>query len=61
MPAGDLLGPSSRAPLGPLDRLLPLFDTGSAGAALVLAAAALAVAGLVAYELHRARARLDGL
>ncbi|HEX4363925.1 MAG TPA: hypothetical protein VHZ75_05190 [Solirubrobacteraceae bacterium] len=56
-----IVAPRSRVPLGPLERLLPLFDSGSLGAGIVLVAAAAALAGLVAYELHRARARLEGL
>jgi 4-amino-4-deoxy-L-arabinose transferase-like glycosyltransferase len=58
---GAIVTPPSRVPLGPLDRLLPLFDTRSVGAGLVLAASAAGLVGLVAYELHRARARLEGL
>jgi hypothetical protein len=42
---GAIIGPSSRAPLGPLDAVLPLFAPGSAGGAVALA---VVVAGLVA-------------
>ena len=57
---GAIVGPSSRAPLGPLDEALPLFGTGSAG---VLVAIALAVAALVAlvvceWRSWRAQSRL---
>jgi hypothetical protein len=51
---GAIVGPSSRAPLGPLDVALPLFEPGSAGAAVALAAVA---AGLVALVVVERRAR----
>ena len=44
-----LIGPSSRAPLGPLDSALPLFGTDSPGAAVTLVAV---VAGLLALFLR---------
>jgi hypothetical protein len=47
---GAIVGPSSRAPLGPLDGALPLFGTGSAGATIALVVAGVAVAALVAFE-----------
>ncbi|MGH2841726.1 MAG: hypothetical protein ACRDKY_12975, partial [Solirubrobacteraceae bacterium] len=47
---GALIGPSSRAPLGPLDGVLPLFGDGSAGAIVALAAAGLALALLALNE-----------
>jgi hypothetical protein len=47
---GAIVGPSSRAPLGPLDGALPLFGTGSAGATIALVLAGVAVAALVAFE-----------
>ena len=53
-------GPGSRAPLGPLDSALPLFGTDSAGELVALAAAAVGVLALAAYE-GRARMRLRGL
>ena len=49
---GAIVGPSSRAPLGPLDEALPLFGTSSAGVAVAIA---LAVAGLVALALFEWR------
>jgi len=58
---GGTVGPSSRAPLGPLDDALPLFGTASAGATVALLAAAAAVIALVAYEWHRGRARIAGV
>ena len=45
-----IIGPTTRAPLGPLDGALPLFGTGSPGAAVALAVCAAALAGLVAFE-----------
>jgi hypothetical protein len=58
---GGTVGPSSRAPLGPLDAALPLFGTGSAGATVALVAAGTALLVLVAWELRRRRGRLAGL
>lgn len=52
---GGIVGPSSRAPLGPLDGALPLFGSGSPGATVALAAAGAAVAGLLAFEWRRWR------
>jgi len=46
---GGIVGPSSRAPLGPLDGALPLFGSGSAGA-VALAALVVAVVAVLAYE-----------
>lgn len=54
---GAIVGPSSRAPLGPLDGALPLFGAGSAGATIAMALVGTALVGLVAYEW---RARLVG-
>lgn len=56
-----LIGPSTRAPLGPLDGALPLFGSGGAGQTIALAAAGVALAGLMLNEwrLHRRPARLD--
>jgi hypothetical protein len=45
-----IVGPSSRAPLGPLDGALPLFGSGSAGATIALALAAAALVALLAAE-----------
>lgn len=47
---GPLIGPSSRAPLGPLDAVLPLFGTDSAGASVALVGAGAALVLLVAHE-----------
>ncbi len=47
---GGLIGPSSRAPLGPLDVVLPLFATDSAWAGAVLAGAVTTVAVLLWRE-----------
>ena len=47
---GGIVGPSSRAPLGPLDETLPLFGSGSPGGAVALAAAGAALVGLLAFE-----------
>ena len=51
---GAIVGPSSRAPLGPLEEALPLFGTGSAGASVALAVAA---AGLLAFTTYEWRSR----
>jgi hypothetical protein len=55
---GAIIGPTSRAPLGPLDRALPLFGTGSAGATVALAGAGAAVVLLLALEWRSWRRRL---
>jgi hypothetical protein len=47
---GGIVGPSSRAPLGPLDGALPLFGSGSAGATVALAATGAALVGLLVFE-----------
>jgi hypothetical protein len=47
---GGIIGPSSRAPLGPLDGALPLFGTGSTGATVALAVTGAALVGLLAFE-----------
>jgi len=47
---GALIGPSSRAPLGPLDGALPLFEGGSHGATAALCLAGAALAALLVYE-----------
>jgi hypothetical protein len=54
---GTIVGPSSRAPLGPLDGALPLFGTASAGEAVATALVAAGLAVLVARELRGWRAR----
>jgi hypothetical protein len=46
---GTIVGPSSRAPLGPLDGALPLFGSGSAGMTVALAGAGVALVALVAF------------
>lgn len=47
---GALIGPSSRAPLGPLDGALPLFGNDSPGAITALVAAGVALAALLVRE-----------
>ena len=47
---GTIVGPASRAPLGPLDAALPLFDVGSTSAAAAMAAAAAGILALLVYE-----------
>jgi hypothetical protein len=53
---GAIVGPSSRAPLGPLDVVLPLFSPGSVGAAVTLALVAGALLALVVFEWRAWRA-----
>ena len=53
-----VVGPSSRAPLGPLDAALPLFGTGSAGVTVALVATGAALAALALWEWRSRRARL---
>jgi hypothetical protein len=55
---GAIVGPTSRAPLGPLDGALPVFGTGSAGAAVALAGAGAAAVLLLALEWRSWRRRL---
>jgi hypothetical protein len=55
---GGIIGPTSRAPLGPLDGALPLFGTGSAGATVALAGSGAAVVLLLALEWRSWRRRL---
>ncbi len=50
---GAIVGPSSRAPLGPLDVVLPLFEPGSAGAAVALGLVVAGLAALVVFEWRR--------
>jgi hypothetical protein len=52
---GGWIGPTSRAPLGPLDGALPVFGTDSAGEPIAIVAAAAALAALVVHERRRAR------
>jgi hypothetical protein len=47
---GAIVGPSSRAPLGPLDVVLPLFAPGSVGGAIALAVVAGGLVALVVSE-----------
>jgi len=47
---GAIVGPTSRAPLGPLDVVLPLFEPGSVGAAVALALVGAGLVALVAIE-----------
>jgi len=58
---GAIVGPSSRAPLGPLDVALPLFEPGSVGAAVALALAAGAVLALLVFEWRARRAENEAL
>ncbi|MDQ3676564.1 MAG: hypothetical protein M3401_07125 [Actinomycetota bacterium] len=53
---GALIGPSSRAPLGPLDGALPLFGAGCTGATIAVAGVGVAVLLLVAREWRGRRA-----
>ena len=55
---GGIVGPSSRAPLGPLDDALPLFGTSSAGVTAALIAVAAALVALLGWEWHGRRSRL---
>jgi hypothetical protein len=57
---GGIVGPSSRAPLGPLDGVLPLFGTGQPAATVALVAAAAALVALLLAEWHSWRRRLAG-
>ena len=53
-------GPDSSAPLGPLDRALPLFGTDSPGMVIALAVVGAGLAALVALEWRAARTQLSG-
>jgi hypothetical protein len=55
-----IIGPTTRAPLGPLDGALPLFGAGSAGATVAMVVCGAAVLGLVAFEWRSWRGRLAG-
>lgn len=55
---GGTVGPTSRAPLGPLDDALPLFGTGSPGVTAALVAVAAALLALAAWEWRVRRARI---
>jgi hypothetical protein len=55
---GAIVGPSSRAPLGPLDVALPLFGTSSPGTTAALVAVPAGLLALVAWEWHGRRRRL---
>lgn len=55
---GGIVGPSSRAPLGPLDDALPLFGTSSAGATAALVGTGAALVALLGWEWHSRRSRL---
>jgi hypothetical protein len=57
---GAIVGPSSRAPLGPLDAVLPLFGTGSAGETVAFAAVGGALLVLLVVEWRSWRARSAG-
>ena len=52
-----IIGPGSRAPLGPLDGALPLFGTGSAGETISLAVVGGGIVALAAREWRARRAR----
>ncbi len=58
---GAIVGPSSRAPLGPLDNALPLFGSDSVGESIALAVAGVALIALVSLERRRAQDRLPDL
>jgi hypothetical protein len=58
---GAIVGPSSRAPLGPLDLVLPLFSPGSVGAAVALALAAGALLAVLVFEWRGRRAADEAL
>lgn len=55
---GGTVGPTSRAPLGPLDGALPLFGTASPGVTVALVALAAALLALAAWEWRVRRARI---
>jgi hypothetical protein len=57
---GPIVGPSSRAPLGPLDGGLPLFGTGSPGVTAAYAAVGAALLALLVFERRSERARVAG-
>jgi ABC-type xylose transport system permease subunit len=57
---GGTAGPTSSAPLGPLDDALPLFGTESVGVTVALVVVAAALVALVAWEWRRRRQRLAG-
>ncbi|HVF77404.1 MAG TPA: hypothetical protein VNA28_03825, partial [Solirubrobacteraceae bacterium] len=57
---GGVVGPSSQAPLGPLDAALPLFGSDSAGMIVALAAAGAGLGVLVASEWRGRRSRIAG-
>ncbi len=53
-----IVGPDARSPLGPLDRALPLFGSGSVGASVALAAVAVGLLALVVVQWRSRRGRL---
>jgi len=53
-----IIGPTSRAPLGPLDGALPLFDGSSAGAVVAMALAGAGLLALAAFEWRSWKRRL---
>jgi hypothetical protein len=57
---GAIVGPSSRAPLGPLDGALPLFGAGTAGAAVAMVLAGGVGVALLANEWRLWRAQGAG-
>jgi hypothetical protein len=58
---GAIIGPTSRAPLGPLDGALPLFGAGTVGATVAMVVCGAAVVGLLAFEWRSWRGRLQHL
>jgi hypothetical protein len=54
-----IIGPTTRAPLGPLDGALPLFGPGSVGATVAMAVCGAAVVALGAFEWRSWRGRLQ--
>jgi hypothetical protein len=57
---GPIVGPSSRAPLGPLDGALPLCGTGSPGVTAAYAVVGAALLALLVFEWRSWRARAAG-
>ena len=55
---GAIVGPSSRAPLGPLDGALPLFGTGSPGATAAFAVVGATLLALLVFEWRSWRGRI---
>jgi hypothetical protein len=54
-----IIGPATRAPLGPLDGALPLFGSDSPAIAVALGLAGVALAALLVFEWRSWRRRLN--